>query len=251
MKTIMLYGFLGKQFGKVHQYDVKNPAEAVRAMSATIKGFRTALIDGGSYRIVIGGQQDINLDDLAQPLSDRESIRIVPVVEGSGDVGKIILGAAIIYSSAGMAAPLFGAGGIAGTGFLTTMTGASLGMQIGSSLILGGIAELLFSPPDTTSNETGNREAASNTPSFVFDGAVNTVAQGHPVPVCYGRLIVGSQVISAGLSVEQFSTTPDVSETTYEVTEVLLYPVSPAHYIFTVEHAATLVSDTWVRQIVP
>ena len=33
----------------------------------------------------------------------------------------------------------------------------------------------------------------------IFNGSVNTVGQGHPVPVGYGRLRVGSCVISAGI----------------------------------------------------
>ena len=46
-------------------------------------------------------------------------------------------------------------------------------------------------------------EKPENTPSTYFDGAVNTTAQGHPVPIGYGKLIVGSAVISAGLTVEE------------------------------------------------
>ena len=198
----MLYGFLGKQFGKVHRYNVRNPSEAIRAMNATLNGFRKAVLEGGSYKVLIGGSKSIGIDELPNPMSDKETIRIIPVVEGSGGAAKIILGAAIIFATAGAASPLiFGAAGIGGTGFLATMTVASLGASIGTSLIMGGIAELLFAPPDAP--EVATREEVNNRPSFTFDGSINTVAQGNPVPICYGRLIVGSQVISAGMSVEQ------------------------------------------------
>lgn len=197
----MLYGFLGRQFGKVHRYKVNTPAEAVKAMCATIKGFRKALVDGGSYKVLIGGKQRIDIDEVTYPVSDKETIRFIPLVEGSGDAGKIILGVALIA----FAPQLFVAlGGVSGGAFAAFA--ASAATNIGFSLILGGIAQLLFAPPEPA-GQTGTREAATNTPSFVFDGAVNTVAQGHPVPVCYGKLIVGSQVISAGLSVEQLPTT--------------------------------------------
>lgn len=36
--------------------------------------------------------------------------------------------------------------------------------------------------------------------SYLFDGAVNTVAQGGPVPIIYGRMRVGSVVVSAGIN---------------------------------------------------
>ncbi|HNQ32149.1 MAG TPA: hypothetical protein PKJ93_00055, partial [Methanoculleus sp.] len=34
-------------------------------------------------------------------------------------------------------------------------------------------------------------------------GPVNTMAQGHPVPVGYGEMIVGSAVISAGIEIDE------------------------------------------------
>ena len=43
-------------------------------------------------------------------------------------------------------------------------------------------------------------EGAGNQPSLAFDGAVNTMGQGGPVPLGYGRLLVGSQIISVGFS---------------------------------------------------
>jgi predicted phage tail protein len=45
-----------------------------------------------------------------------------------------------------------------------------------------------------------------NKPSFLFDGPVNTIAQGHPVPVGYGEMYVGSAVISAGIVTEEIVT---------------------------------------------
>ena len=34
-------------------------------------------------------------------------------------------------------------------------------------------------------------------------GPSNTIQQGVPVPLCYGRMIIGSAMISAGISVEE------------------------------------------------
>jgi predicted phage tail protein len=36
-------------------------------------------------------------------------------------------------------------------------------------------------------------ERPENKPSFLFDGPVNTITQGHPVPVGYGKAFVGSR----------------------------------------------------------
>ena len=67
---------------------------------------------------------------------------------------------------------------------------------IGASMILGGVIELLSPVAKTNS---GDGESATNKPSYNFNGAINTQAQGHPVPLAYGRVMCGSAVISAGM----------------------------------------------------
>ena len=69
------------------------------------------------------------------------------------------------------------------------------GVQLASQ----GIANLLAEPPeyeDFRDIEVGNKRA-----SYLFNGASNTVNEGGPVPIGYGRLIVGSQVISVNQTV--------------------------------------------------
>ena len=191
MKTIMLYGNLGAEFGRVHHYDVATPIEALKALSVTIKGFKKSFIDGGSYRILVGGKNDLTLDETVNPISNKESIKIIPLVSGAGKskgIFNIILGAALIHFSGGLATGL-------SSSFMTKATF----QQVGMSLIMSGVSQLLFPPPKAPVSQ----ERPENMPSFIFNGAVNTTRQGNPVPLCYGRMIVGSQVISAGLSVEQ------------------------------------------------
>ena len=71
---------------------------------------------------------------------------------------------------------------------------------IGVSLTLNGIATALSPQPDM-GLERG-REAAK-LESFVFNNVVNTSKQGLPVPIAYGRVFVGSAVLSSGLDVDQ------------------------------------------------
>jgi predicted phage tail protein len=206
MKTILLYGFLGRQFGRVHHYDVKTPAEAIRALTVTLTGFKKALVDGGYYKVLIGGVDNVSSDRVLNPTSDRESIRIVPVLAGSGKAFvQILIGAALIYFSGGLAAGLQATGTAAGIAGATAGQAGLMGItsamiaQVGVSLIIGGVSQILFQPKAAQSVDK-----PANKASYAFDGAVNTTAQGNPVPVLYGGpLIVGSQVISAGLSTEQ------------------------------------------------
>jgi predicted phage tail protein len=195
MKTIMLYGFLGKRFGRVHRCAVNSPAEAVRALSANFKGFKQALLDGNAYRVLVGGKQSLESEQTLYPVSDKETIRIVPVVAGSDGLGKIILGGALIAAS--FAFPSAGAFTLFGKSFSL----AGIAGNIGFSLVLGGVSQLLFKPAEAPKTA----EKPDSKPSFIFNGAVNTVTQGNPVPYGAGRMIVGSQVLSASLSSKEIS----------------------------------------------
>jgi len=197
MKTVLLYGHLAQRFGRVHRYDVASPAEAVRALCATQPGFRRAAADGGAYRVLVGGRQALRGEQLHLPVGARESIRIVPVTAGAGrGLGTIIVGAALIYFSGGLAS---GVGGVFNASAATITKLGTAFSSFGASLVLSGVSQMLFPP-----RKPGEVERPENKPSYNFDGPVNRAAQGNPVPLLYGGpLIVGSQVISAGLSVEQ------------------------------------------------
>ena len=81
-----------------------------------------------------------------------------------------------------------------GTGLFGASVSKALG-YIGTALLFGGVSQLL-SPSPPSFNE------ASKLQSFSFSGIVNVADQGLPVPICYGRVITGSVVISAGLNSE-------------------------------------------------
>lgn len=186
MLVVYLYGHLAKAYGKRHELAVKSPAEAIRAFSANYKDFKQRVIDGGGYRI-LAGKED-RADDINLPTS--KSIRIIPVIQGSGGLGKIVLGAALIAASFYLP----------GTTYLSTFSSFSfsasaIASSVGFSLLLGGVSQLLFSPPSAKSGES---ERPDNKPSYNFNGAVNTTGQGNPVGLAYGRVGVGSQLISAG-----------------------------------------------------
>jgi len=82
--------------------------------------------------------------------------------------------------------------------FSFSLSGIASG--IGFSLLLGGVSQMLFAPPKAQKNAG---ERAENIPNTSFSGAVNVTGQGNPVPVCYGKMGVGSQVVSVGFSVAQ------------------------------------------------
>jgi len=125
-------------------------------------------------------------------------IKIIPVIAGAkSGFFKVLFGAALIGLSfwnpaSGLMTSTFGA---------TSISLSSIAFSVGTSLALGGISQLLAPSPKSAAPV----DAPNNLPSFAFDGANNSVVQGNAVPVGYGRMRVGSTVISSGLSVENFA----------------------------------------------
>lgn len=180
LTTVKLYGHLGKKFGREFRFDVRSPAEAVAALKATVPGFTEHLIEFSApgYH-VFTGRENVGIKEIAHPTN--QPIKIVPVVAGAKQgVLQTILGAVLVVVGVWFEQPWL--------------------VNMGISMVLGGVAQMLFAPPPP--KDPGQNERPENRPSYAFNGAVNTAQQGNPVAVGYGRLIIGSQVIAAGLYVE-------------------------------------------------
>jgi predicted phage tail protein len=80
--------------------------------------------------------------------------------------------------------------------------GAASGIEtilLGATLLLTAVAAVsVLSMPKAVAASA--REDATKTASFIFDGAQNNSEQGHPVPLVYGQMRVGSIVVSAGIN---------------------------------------------------
>ena len=152
--------------------------------------------DGVGYRVAVSKEKATqeNVAPLLMPFSEREVFSITPVVTGAGrGVGQILVGAALI--AVAIANPAAGVGVKGAIGFGSYAGGAfaaSLG-NIGIALVLSGVAQAISPQPElnTTLDESVQLE------SFTFSNVVNTQRQGMPVPIAYGRLFVGSAVLSS------------------------------------------------------
>jgi predicted phage tail protein len=196
MTAVRLYGPLGHRFGREHHYDVSSPAEAVRALCATLPGFKAWMLEKTvlGYKILTGADAQ-SLETLDHP-HGHQVIKIVPVVVGAekSPLASVILGAAMIAATGGFGGALMISGMSAG------FSGAMAGM--GWAMVIGGVASVFSDPP----NNPGITGDGASKPNTFFDGAVNTISQGNPVPVGYGRMRIGSAVISTGSSPESYPT---------------------------------------------
>lgn len=189
MRKIILYGELGKRFGREHNFAVKNAAEAIQALSVNFKGFkeflRSAHKYGVGFKVFVGRSSLSDAKEVGLPSSDIDDILISPAIFGSGGFVKILIGATLI--AAGAVINILSVGG-------ATPVGNAL-ISVGIGLALNGVYELLASPPNTN---TGNGTDI-NGQSFIFSGPENVTRQGGGVPLGYGRMMIGSTVISAGI----------------------------------------------------
>lgn len=196
LKTIRLYGVLGTQFGREHQLAIDSPREAIKALSVLYDGFEQSLANAhlkGLEFAVFKGQRNIAEDELH--LDTSEEIRIAPVIKGSkrGGFFQTILGVALIGAAA------FLSGGLSVAFTAAGIWGGALALS-GAAMAIGGLVQMLSPQPQGLSM----RQDADNKPSYAFGGAVNTTAQGNPVPLLYGldRREVGGAIISAGIYTE-------------------------------------------------
>jgi predicted phage tail protein len=183
MNTVYLHGHLADMFGPEWKFEVRTAAEAIRALNANCKGFLAYLTRNSEpgYHVVVGNA-DRSVEELHAGVGDQD-IHVFPTFAGAKDSGwvNVILGAVlVVVGTAYGIQPLIGAG---------------------ISMMLGGVSMLLTRPPSLISPKEDKYE---NTPSYLFNGPINTQAQGHPVPVGYGMLRVGGAVVSTSIVVEDF-----------------------------------------------
>lgn len=203
MITIKLYGRLKARFGGPFSLSVSTTAEAIRALSANLAGFKRE-ISAGFYRISVGDRKTgrrVTESTLGFGLPSSGELHVAPATAGSkkGGVGKLIAGVALIAVATVASGGAFGAfaGGAAGG------LGWSTVAMFGASFAFAGIAQLLTPTPAAPS--AGSLERPEERPSFLMGSPVNVASQGNPIPIIGGRVRAGSVVASMGISTERIA----------------------------------------------
>lgn len=224
--TVKLYGELADQFGShARVMYAKDMGDIIRGLISDLGvTFRTTLANG-AFQIVLGNKKEDYVTETDTFLSEKllkfpikeQQIHIFPALQGAGGGGgggtnQILLGVLLLVLA--IAVPYLMAGYEAA--FATECTAVSMeSMTIGetatlayttiasstvlSSLaiagtlsIIGGIMSLIVPVPKMN-------YSVAQRQSFIFNGPVNNVHQGVPVPLIYGECITGSTVISASI----------------------------------------------------
>ncbi len=221
---IKVHGILAEQLKDSEwKLSAKSVGEAIRGIQCNCKNFYKQLIENDKknirYRVLINNEDFIMDEDkdpdsleglesseLVMKLDKLKTIDIVPVVEGSGKlmgIFTIILGVALI-AIGGAGLGLFGAGGFMGSSGALAGMGVAMGGHFGAFFLAGigllaaGVSNLLTPMPkmgDFREIEGGGSR------SYLFNGPENTIREGGPVFVGYGRLLIGSHVIQSAMDV--------------------------------------------------
>jgi predicted phage tail protein len=200
LSKVRVYGRIAK-FLKRRSFDaaVSSAAEAVRFLLANFPHLEPELAQG-HYRISVG-TYDLSEEELSHPTGQQE-IKIIPVVAGAGATGRIITGVALIALAFASGAGVFGAAFAKNIGLFGVISG------VGTTLVLGGVSQLLTPVPTLPTGADSNQDPRK---SYSFSGIQQTSRAGVPVPICYGEVLTGSVVISAGIeTVQSIADSPPV-----------------------------------------
>lgn len=186
LTEVILGGALGKRFGRKWKVAADNVPRALQIIEANREGLSAWMRMNAKkfdrYHVKVekhdGSSMEVGERDLEMVIGAIKRITITPVIAGAGAGIRIVVGVVLMVASYWLGPYVF---------------------AMGASLALGGIVELL-SPTPKLSSGSGS---TSNNSSYYFDGPVNTVDQGVPVPLVYGRVLAGSQAISAKITIDQ------------------------------------------------
>lgn len=183
MTTVYFYGSLQK-YGKSFEVEASTIKKAVNIIAVQIAGLKKELFEG-KWKISRGKEF---ISESALELNPGDEVHVYPSMHGAaGGTTQIIVGAILI--TAGILAPVE-------PGTKAYLISSGIGMM------LGGVISMFTKIPGSEYNK---KEKADQAPSFLFNGATNTSTQGLPIPVVLGECVVGSVIISAGLSVVDLS----------------------------------------------
>jgi predicted phage tail protein len=190
-RKVYLDGELGELYGRELTMDVSSFGEVFRCLEANFPGVKQYLID--CHEKDIGfickvAEEPLNSDEEVALRYPEGDMYISPQPAGSKSAAAKIIAAIIIV------AVVYFTGGFGATGYLATGAGSFAqiaglaALSIAINLALAGIQQLMAPDPST---ESGEQDEA-----YLFQGSGQTILEGDPVPILYGKLRVPGRPIS-------------------------------------------------------
>lgn len=207
LSKLKLYGELAEYCGGKNEYEavLNRPIDAVNFLRSNFAGVEKHM-STQNYQVYIG-EHNIDEELLDFP-SNGLDIKIIPVVTGAGNIGKIIAGVALIgFAFMTGGAGILGANIIAAEGakgiILGSLNVSALAGKLGLVLVLSGVAGLLTPTPELSDDDNDPIK------SFSFGGVQQTARSGTAIPIVYGKMLVGSIPISTQIQTSDIEVDED------------------------------------------
>lgn len=173
MTQVYIHGILAREYGNFFKLNLPNPKDILEAIDCNRSGFIQRLVElqreGLCYDIIIDKKR-VTQEEHMTGVKNPKTIDLVPAITGAGPI----------------------AAGIGAIG--SFLAGGTFLAKLALAVIFAAISYALTPKPEFEALEI---EADASKSSLIFSNTVNVASQGSPVPIGYGRLKVGSQVIQA------------------------------------------------------
>ena len=192
-RKLIFQGSAGEALGTEWSVNAPTVADAFRIVHANNpKNYRDYFEQDleAEFTVKLAGES-LDAAELLLHNLEGEDIVVTPIPKGSKNaVDKILIAIVLIVISFYMPETLFGSEALAATA-------ADFVMMMGTNLALQGIAELMAPDPSNDKDEEG----------AMFGGPAQTVKHGQPIPMCYGKMMVGGSPITFGFGVNKLQPT--------------------------------------------
>jgi predicted phage tail protein len=169
MTQVYIHGILAREYGNNFKLSLPNPKDVLEAIDCNRSGFIKRLVElqkeGFCYDIIINKKR-VTQEEHMTGVKNPETIDLVPAITGAGPVAA----------------------------FFAFLGSGTLAANLVAAVLFAAISYALTPKPEMEALEI---EADASKSSLIFSNTVNVASQGSPVPIGYGRLKVGSQVIQA------------------------------------------------------
>lgn len=193
MTEVKIHGILSKIFGSSFKFHLGKVNDVVKAIDCIKPNFREKLNELQNNGYIYSLQVKGNI------------INIIPVINGSGGVGRFFAKVlSVVLVVVGIV--LLFVPGFQGLGVQLIMSGIQLGMAA-------------FFPPkikfsDRSSSVGGATFANEATgKSYIFSNVNNLASQGSLIKIGYGKLLIGSDIIQ--VSIKNYKTSQTFAQENY------------------------------------
>jgi predicted phage tail protein len=188
MIQVYLVGELGKEYGRIHKFDIKTARDIFDALSANFRGFRQRWMQyrrQGYEYYFMHGTKLMPKSDLLRPLKDY--VVVVPRLRLADPVSMMAVFAAISAATAAVMTEM------AIATFLTLTVAEWTTMAI--MFAIGGVLALM-APSAKMPDGLGDVATVESATSSFYAGGDYRLSSGSPMPFGYGTMLVSGTNIS-------------------------------------------------------